>query len=260
VVQSNRFMTASHKESFLSGASRNEASLKEQGITHIFNWSHSARCNLFDNIEYECITDVSGSEGMMSHLDELDKHVDSLDSIIKSGGRVLVHCFYGKNRSVTHLIAYLMKHEGMTAIDANELIKKTRPKAKPYFDVLEEYASHLEKLTDKPVEDVPQQSKMDIRVVSLVVLLVVIAIAVAVLGIILGRKKLVSGSIAVDADDASGEDKNNIPSCSPTTFENATNGSGGEMQIVPAQPRTINCPVNTKEEVSRTDSYPMTLV
>ncbi|KAL3808752.1 hypothetical protein ACHAXA_010945 [Cyclostephanos tholiformis] len=131
------------------GASRNEASLQENGITHIFNWSHSARCDMFDNIEYICITDVSGNKGMMRHLDELDKHVDSLDSIIKSGGRVLVHCFYGKNRSVTHLIAYLMKYEGMTAVEANNLIKETRPKAKPYWDVLEEYASHLENLNNE---------------------------------------------------------------------------------------------------------------
>jgi hypothetical protein len=259
-------VAASHKESFLSGASRNEASLQEQGITHIFNWSHSARCNLFDNIEYECITDVSGSEGMMSHLNELDKHVDSLNSVIKNGGRVLVHCFYGKNRSVTHLIAYLMKYEGMTAVDANELIKETRPKAKPYFEVLEAYASHLENMKIESVEDVQQQSTMKNRVVlSFISLLVIVVIAGIVLGLVLGgkksRKKVVGNHIADDANDASfGGEKDNNTSRPPTTDDNAINASDGETQSALAQFPTSYRPVDTTEEVTGTDSYPITLV
>jgi protein-tyrosine phosphatase len=150
VVVCNRVITnISYNDDSISGASRNKVSLQEKGITHIFNWSHSARCDLFDNIEYVCITDVSGNTGMRSHLADLDKYVDTLDSIIKSEGRVMVHCWYGKNRSVTHLIAYLMKYEEMTAVEANDLIKETRPQAKPYWDVLEEYSQHLERLKEE---------------------------------------------------------------------------------------------------------------
>jgi len=138
----------SYNDDSISGASRNKVSLQEKNITHIFNWSHSVRCDLFDKIEYVCITDVRGNTGMRSHLADLDKYVDALDSIIKSEGRVLVHCWYGKNRSVTHLIAYLMKYEEMTAVEANDLIKETRPQAKPYWDVLEEYSQHLERLKE----------------------------------------------------------------------------------------------------------------
>jgi len=44
--------------------------------------------------------------------------------------------------SVTLLVAYLMKYEGMSAAQANYLIKKTRPQAAPYFGVLRAYSTH----------------------------------------------------------------------------------------------------------------------
>ena len=54
------------------------------------------------------------------------------------------HCWWGKNRSVTLIDAYLMKYEGMQAEEANDLVKKTRPQAKPYFSSLAEYSRTLE--------------------------------------------------------------------------------------------------------------------
>jgi hypothetical protein len=42
-----------------------------------------------------------------------------------------------------------MKYEEMTAVEANDLIKETRPQAKPYWDVLEEYSQHLERLKEE---------------------------------------------------------------------------------------------------------------
>jgi hypothetical protein len=40
------------------------------------------------------------------------------------------------------LVAYLMKYEGMTAAQANNLIRKTRPQADPYVDALQAYSKH----------------------------------------------------------------------------------------------------------------------
>jgi hypothetical protein len=42
--------------------------------------------------------------------------------------------------SVTLLVAYLMKYEEMSATQGNDLIKKTRPQAAPYFNTLNEYS------------------------------------------------------------------------------------------------------------------------
>lgn len=129
------------------GASMNEESLRKNGITHVINWSNSARCNLFDGIEYLCLTGISGREGMRNHLADIDTAVDFVEDARRAGGKVLSHCWHGKNRSVTGLIAYLMKYEDMSPKEANELIKLTRPQAKPYWDSLKAYSKRLDKLS-----------------------------------------------------------------------------------------------------------------
>lgn len=133
--------------SFDAGASRNQESFEQNGITHIVNWSEKARCDLYADIEYLCIDGVRGGPTMRSHMDELEAAVDFVEAARRSGGRVLSHCWYGLNRSVTLLIAYLMKYEGMGAEEANDLIKETRPHAAPYWDSLQEYKKHLEEMS-----------------------------------------------------------------------------------------------------------------
>ncbi|KAL3774440.1 hypothetical protein ACHAW5_004101 [Stephanodiscus triporus] len=122
------------------GASLNHDSLRKNGITQVINLSSSAKCNTFDDIEYMCISGLRTRQQMRGRLAELDKAVELIESVRKAGGRVLSQCFYGKNRSVTLLVAYLMKYEAMSASQANNLIKKTRSQAAPYFDVLRAYS------------------------------------------------------------------------------------------------------------------------
>jgi hypothetical protein len=83
---------------YATGASLNHESLRKNRITYVINWSSSAKCNAFDDIEYMCISGVSGRSGMRGHLEELGKAVETIELIRKAGGRVLSHCFYGKNR------------------------------------------------------------------------------------------------------------------------------------------------------------------
>jgi len=56
--------------------------------------------------------------------------------ICRSVNHIVVKC------SVTLLVAYLMKYEGMTAAEANDLIKKSRPQADPYWGALQEYSNN----------------------------------------------------------------------------------------------------------------------
>ena len=122
-------------------AALNEDSLREHNITHIINWSSSAKCNLFSGIEYLCITGVrSKSQVKVSHL---DKAVEFIETARKGGGKAMSHCWYGRNRSVSLLVAYLMKYADMSAREANDLIKQTRPHAEPYWDQLQQYAEFL---------------------------------------------------------------------------------------------------------------------
>lgn len=124
------------------GASMNKESLYKNGITHVVNWSATAKCNDYDGIEYLCITVIRRYDQMKERLDLLDKAVDFLETARKSGGKAMSHCWYGRNRSVTLLVAYLMKYEGMSLEEAHALLKKTRPQADPYRDVIKKYAKH----------------------------------------------------------------------------------------------------------------------
>jgi hypothetical protein len=121
------------------GAAMNHEGLVKHKITHIINLSTSAKCNTWVDIKYTCVTGIRESSMMLSRLDELDIAVDIIEVTRKTGKNVMSQCWYGRNRSVTLLVAYLMKYEGMDAEEANDLIMETRPEAAPYFDVLQAY-------------------------------------------------------------------------------------------------------------------------
>lgn len=112
----------------------NHEALQRHGITHIINWSSTARCNVFSDFEYLCIPGIDNYEAMNANLDKLDMAVEFIESARKAGGRAMSHCWYGRNRSVTLLVAYLMKYEGMESESALHLIQKTRPIADSYRD------------------------------------------------------------------------------------------------------------------------------
>ncbi|PKI64917.1 hypothetical protein CRG98_014713 [Punica granatum] len=62
------------------------------------------------------------------------------------GGGVLVHCFMGRSRSVSVVVAYLMKKHGMSLSQAMEHVKSKRPQASPnsgFLSQLQEYEKSL---------------------------------------------------------------------------------------------------------------------
>jgi hypothetical protein len=125
------------------GVSLNHYAIQKKGISYIINWSSSSTCtNVFPpNIVYACISNIRGKD-MIHHLDRLNKAVDLIDRTRKEddASNIMIQCYHGKHVSVTILVAYLMKYENMTANEATTLIKHTRPKAGPYYNVLDEYS------------------------------------------------------------------------------------------------------------------------
>ncbi|OMJ76878.1 hypothetical protein SteCoe_23649 [Stentor coeruleus] len=50
-----------------------------------------------------------------------------IHSAVSASENVLVHCKFGKNRSASIVIAYLMASKGITYIEAERFVKKKRP-------------------------------------------------------------------------------------------------------------------------------------
>ena len=82
------------------------------------------------------------------NVQKLHDAVEFVESARIAGGNVMSHCWYGRNRSVTLLVAYLMTYAGMDVHEATSLIAETRPQAYPYYEAL---ASYKERYLDKDV-------------------------------------------------------------------------------------------------------------
>ncbi|KAI3927841.1 hypothetical protein MKW98_023442 [Papaver atlanticum] len=73
------------------------------------------------------MTDREGTD-LTRHFAEC---FDFIDEAKTKGGGVLVHCFAGKSRSVTIIVAYLMQKRRLSLSQAVEHVKNRRPKASP---------------------------------------------------------------------------------------------------------------------------------
>lgn len=60
---------------------------------------------------------------------EMDKAADFIDSQIREGKNVYVHCRAGVGRSAMAVAAYLIKYKGMKVNDAMDTIKQARPES-----------------------------------------------------------------------------------------------------------------------------------
>ncbi|KAK3019835.1 hypothetical protein RJ639_004080 [Escallonia herrerae] len=112
------------------GAAHNKSALKDLNITHILtvgNFMEPADPN-----DFACKTiDVPDREDF-----DIRKYFgecfDFIDDAKKTGGSVLVHCFMGRSRSVTIIVAYLMKPpHSMSLSKALEYVQSKRPVAAP---------------------------------------------------------------------------------------------------------------------------------
>lgn len=62
------------------------------------------------------------------HFDEV---ADKIQLAAAHGGRTLVHCNAGVSRSAALCMAYLMKHRGVTLLEAHRWVKTCRPLVRP---------------------------------------------------------------------------------------------------------------------------------
>ncbi|XP_013867541.1 dual specificity protein phosphatase 18 [Austrofundulus limnaeus] len=78
--------------------------------------------------------------------DHFGEVADKIRSTAEGGGRVLVHCNAGVSRSAALCMAYLMKHSGVTLLEAHGWVKSCRPIARPnpgFWKQLVQYEAEL---------------------------------------------------------------------------------------------------------------------
>ena len=103
--------------------------MESQGITHILSLGVQPKSQPAGLIEAKLI-DIEDS-----FTDEIYPHlptaVDYISQAINSGGKILVHCVYGKSRSGSCVIAYIMNSKKMNYDDALAFVKSKRKKVMP---------------------------------------------------------------------------------------------------------------------------------
>ncbi|CAH8261563.1 unnamed protein product [Arabidopsis lyrata] len=110
-------------------AACNKNVLKSYNVTHILTVASSLRPAHPDDFVYKVVRVVDKEDTNLEMY--FDECVDFIDEAKRQGGSVLVHCFVGKSRSVTIVVAYLMKKHGMTLSQALQHVKSKRPVASP---------------------------------------------------------------------------------------------------------------------------------
>ncbi|KAF5732247.1 hypothetical protein HS088_TW18G00938 [Tripterygium wilfordii] len=120
---------------FIGGnlAARSVYTLQHLGITHILclcsneiGQSDSQFPHLFEYKNFSiCDSEDANISSIFEEASDFIDHVEQID------GRVLVHCFEGKSRSATVVLAYLMLRKNFTLLEAWNRLKRLHRRAQP---------------------------------------------------------------------------------------------------------------------------------
>lgn len=83
------------------------------------------------------------NEDLYQHFDQC---ADAIANEAMRGGRCVVYCKNGRSRSATICVAYLMKHQGLSLVDAFQTVKNARSVVEPnpgFWSQLEKYEQEL---------------------------------------------------------------------------------------------------------------------
>lgn len=120
---------------FIGGAlaARSAFTLQHLGITHILclcsneiGQSDSQYPELFNYKNFSICDDEDTNIGII-----FEEASDFIDDVERIGGKVLVHCFEGRSRSATLVIAYLMLRKNLTLLQAWNALKRVHRRAQP---------------------------------------------------------------------------------------------------------------------------------
>ncbi|KAF5741202.1 hypothetical protein HS088_TW10G00197 [Tripterygium wilfordii] len=129
-------------------AAKNKAVLDKLNITHILTVACSLSPPHPNDFVYKVISVMDNKDtDIRKYFDECFSFVDEAK---EKGGSVLVHCFVGRSRSVSIVVAYLMKKHGMSVSEALEYVRNRRPEAAPNSGFISQLQDFDKSLRDKP--------------------------------------------------------------------------------------------------------------
>ncbi|KAH9036573.1 phosphatases II [Lactarius hengduanensis] len=105
--------------------------LKEHDIRHLVQVLDVPWLPAYEEDGYECYRlDILDTENqdLRPHLEDT---VENIDSALRRGRNVLVHCQQGVSRSAAIVIAYLIRKRGMSFDSAVAFVRQRRPCIKP---------------------------------------------------------------------------------------------------------------------------------
>lgn len=126
------------------GAASNKAVLKSLNITHVLLVANALVPAYPRDFKYKQVEVLDSEDtNLVQHFEECFSFIDEAK---REGCGVLVHCFAGRSRSVTVIVAYLMRTHHMSLSEALELVRSKRPQAAPnkgFLLQLQNYESRL---------------------------------------------------------------------------------------------------------------------
>eukprot|EP00270_Netrium_digitus_P018637 TRINITY_DN7117_c0_g1_i1.p1 TRINITY_DN7117_c0_g1~~TRINITY_DN7117_c0_g1_i1.p1 ORF type:complete len:208 (+),score=61.68 TRINITY_DN7117_c0_g1_i1:235-858(+) len=133
---------------FLGGlaAAVNKPKLQDLGVTDILTVADGLGPPRFPDVFKYTVVEVDDavSENLAAHFDHCFSAIDDARS---HGRGILVHCLAGMSRSVTVVVAYLMKTKGMSFREALFYVKQRRAIAQPnsgFVRQLEQFEASLQ--------------------------------------------------------------------------------------------------------------------
>ncbi|KAL8128757.1 hypothetical protein V2J09_017912 [Rumex salicifolius] len=138
-----------------AAAGLNMVELKKLNITHILTMAASLPPAYPDEFTYKVVRVVDTEDTNLAQY--FDECFDFIDEAKRMGGGVLVHCFVGRSRSVTIVVAYLMKKHGMTLIEAHQHVRSKRPKAAPNSGFMKQLVEFEKSLSGVSMDVLPEE-------------------------------------------------------------------------------------------------------
>ncbi|KAL5547720.1 hypothetical protein UlMin_002951 [Ulmus minor] len=113
------------------------SALKDLNITHILNVTNCLEPSHPNDFVYKVINVADKEDtNLRQYFEECFEFIDEGKRV---GGYVFVHCFVGRSRSVTAVVAYLMKKYRMTVSQAFEYVRSKCSRASPNVGFIRQF-------------------------------------------------------------------------------------------------------------------------